>query len=62
MVMEKVGWQQVRKAAWGVCFCVCRYTSLSVCVYACVGDEAEQDWIHKTNANKTETRMQSGSP
>lgn len=39
--------------------CVCVGIRLSLCVYACVGDEAEQDWIHKSNANKTETRMRS---
>lgn len=62
MVMEKRldGSKCARRR--GVYASVCVGIRLSLSVYAFVGDEAEQDWIHKTNANKTETRMQSGSP
>lgn len=57
MVMGKVGWQQ---GLGCVSLCVgvrlSRLVCVRVCVCLCVGDEAEQDWVHKTNANKTETR------
>lgn len=39
-----------------VCTSLSRLVCVRVCVCLCVGDEAEQDWVHKTNANKTETR------
>lgn len=39
-----------------MCVRLSRLVCVRVCVCLCVGDEAEQDWVHKTNANKTETR------